>query len=130
MSRASSGRSTPAQCNRSLHDLSAALRVDGHALAPVARHHDEIGSEARTFDVKLQAIALRIADSCTANTARAFGPAAADLVLLVGAELAGEIEIIAVAGATELKIDFMLAAAALPVIGVATNTFGGAVIRP
>ena len=49
--------------------------VDVHALAPVKSHHDDFGSEASTFDVKLDAITLRIAHGSTAGAAAAFNPA-------------------------------------------------------
>jgi len=120
--------STPVQRNRSFDDLPGTMRVDIHALSPVARHHDEIGGESATFDVKLEAIALRIADRRAAGAAAALGPAAADLILVIGRELADEIEIIAVTCAPKLELDFALAASGA-VSGVATDTLGSSVLR-
>ena len=63
--------------------------------------------KARAFNVEAQPVAPHIADGRAACTARAFGPAAIDLVLAVDREFAAEIEIVAVAGAAQLKIDFV-----------------------
>ena len=104
-------------------------RVDVHALAPVTSHHDDFGSEASTFDVKLEAIALRIAHGSTAGVAAAFSPAPTDLILVIDRELTDEIEIVAVTRTAKLKIDFALRTPCA-VSGVATDTFGGPVFRP
>jgi hypothetical protein len=84
------------------------VRVDVHALAPVTSHHDNFGSEASTFDVKLEAIALRIAHGSAAGAAAAFSPAPTDLILVIDRELTDEIEIVAVTRTAKLKIDFAL----------------------
>ena len=124
-----SGRSTAVECNGRFDDLSATVRVDVDALAPVTSHHDDFGSEARTFDVKLEAIALRIADGRTAGAAAAFSPAPTDLILVIDCELTDEIEIVAVTCTAKLEIDFALRTA-WAVSGVATDTLGGPVFRP
>jgi hypothetical protein len=99
-------------------------------LALVARHHDNAGSKARAFDVKLKAVTLRIANGCAPHAARAFGPAAGHLVCFVGAKIASHIEFITVAGTPQLQSDFALAAAALTVICIATNLLSRAVFWP
>lgn len=106
------------------------MRVDIHALSPVTSQHYDIGSEASTFDVKLQTIALRIADGCPAGATASLRPASADLVLTVRHKLTGEIEIIAVTCTAQLEVNFALSGAAWTVSGVATNTLGGSVFRP
>ena len=101
-----------------------------NVLPPVAGHQHQIGGEARTFDVNVQALAASATDGDAAGIAAAFGPLSGDLILRIGRELAGEIEIIAVAGAAQLQIEFTLAAAALAVGGDATDTFRGVAAGP
>ena len=117
-------RSTPVQGDARFDDLSAALRVDRHVLPPIARQQHKFRGKSRTFHVDLQALASGAADSRAADPACALGPASSDLVLLVGRELTNQIEIVAVAGATQLKFDLMLGAAARPVASVAADAFG------
>ena len=93
------GRSTPVQGDRGFDDPTGTVRVDVDALLAIAGHHDDIGRKSGAFDVKLESVALRVSDCGAAGAAAAFGPAAADLVLVVGGELTDEIEIVAVAGA-------------------------------
>ncbi|MGB6351872.1 MAG: hypothetical protein WBG10_17785 [Pseudolabrys sp.] len=99
-------------------------------MALVARHHDNAGSKARAFDVKLKAVTVRITNGCASHAARAFGPTAGHLVCFIGAKIASHIEFITVAGTAQLQGDFALAAAALTVICVATNLLGRAVFWP
>src|SRR5215510_4136275 len=118
--------SGPVQGNIRFDDLAGAVRVDVHALPPVARHHDEFGGEAGTLDVKLKPVAARIADRRAARASCALGPAAADLILVVGSELADEIEIVTVACAPKLEFD--VAGVAPGAVGrVASDALGGTV---
>ena len=71
--------------------------------------------------MKLKAVALGIADCGAPSAATALRPAAADLILLVDAELTDEIEIVTVAGTAKRKIDFTLRPPARSVSGVATD---------
>ena len=105
------------------------MRVDVHTLPPVTSHHDNIGGKTRTFDVKLEAVALGHADGRAPGAAAALSPAAADLVLFVRAELPAEIEIVTVTGTAELQFDVTLGPAARSVSGIATDTLGRAVLR-
>ena len=105
------------------------MRVDDDTLMSVPRDHDKLGRKARAFDVKLQPVAAPIANGRTAHTARALRPAPVDLVLAVDRELANEVEIVAVAGTAQLKIDFVRGASRA-VVGIATDTLGGAVLGP
>lgn len=105
------------------------MRVDVHALPPATSHHDDFGGEACTFNVKLEPIALCIADGRAAGAAAAFGPAPTDLVLVIGRELADKIEIVAVTRTAKLEIDFALRATRA-VSGVAADALGGPVFRP
>ena len=75
------------------------MGVDINALLAVAGHHDDFGREAGAFDMELKPVALRVTDCGATGAAAAFGPAAADLVLVVGCKLTDKIEIVAVAGA-------------------------------
>jgi len=109
-----------------LHDLPGAMRVDGDALSLVSRDHDNLCRKARAFDVELQPVAAPIADGRAAHAARAFSPAAGDLVLAVDRELAAEVEIVAVAGAAQLKINF-IRRASRSVVGIAADPFGRAI---
>src|SRR5689334_18053688 len=77
--------------------------------------------------MKLQAVTLRIADRRSAGTARALRPAAGDLVLGVGGELAGQVEVVAVAGATKREIDFVQVAAARMISRIAADALGRAI---
>ena len=87
------------------------MRVDNDALMFVSRDHDKLGRKARAFDVELQPVAAPIANGRTAHAARALRPAPVDLVLAVDRELADEVELVAVAGTAQLKIDFVRASA-------------------
>jgi|SRR5262245_56104943 len=118
--------SSPVHRDIRFDDLAGAVRVDVNALPPVARHHDEFGGEAGTLDVKLKPVAAGIADRGTARAPCPLGPAAAHLILVVGGELADEIEIVTVACAPELELD--VAGAAPRAVGrVASNALGGTV---
>ncbi len=103
------------------------MRIDDDALPLVFRNHDKLGREARAFDVERQPVAARIADGRAAHAARALGPAAIDLVLAVDRELTAEVEIVAVAGTAQLKIDFVRGVS-LAVVGIAADAFGRAIL--
>lgn len=119
-----SGGSSPVQSDRGSDDLTGAVRVNVDALLAVTRHHDEFGGKASTFDVKLQTVALGVSDSGAAGAAAALGPTTADLVLVVGRKLADKVEVVAVAGATQLQLDVALATTRT-VGRVAANSLGG-----
>ena len=106
------------------------MRVDINALSLVASQHYNVGGEASTFDVKLEAIALRVADGCPAGATTSLRPASADLILSVRHKLTGEIKIVAVTCTAQLEVNFPLSVAAWTVSGVATNTLGGSIFRP
>ena len=110
-------------------DLAAAMRVYRNALPSAARYHDNFRRKPRGFDMELHPVAVRIADGSAAHIARALTPTPADLVLAIGRKLTAKIEIIAVAGATELKIDLSLAAAALPIVGITPYAFCRPIFR-
>src|SRR5262245_29824240 len=99
--------SASAEADGRLHDLSGTVRVDGDALPLVSRDHDNLGRKARAFDVELQPVAAPVADGRAAHPTRAFAPTADHLVLAVDRKLAAEVEIVAVAGAAQLKINFV-----------------------
>jgi len=100
------------------------VRVNVDALLAVTRHHDDFGGEASAFNVKLQTVALGVSVCGTPGASAALGPTTADLILVVGGKLTDEIEVVAVAGATQLQLD--LAFAASGTVGrVAANSFGG-----
>jgi len=122
--------STSVQRDRRLDDLPGTMRVDVHTLPPVPSHHDNIGGETRTFDAKLEAVALGHANGRAPGAAATLSPAAADLVLFVHAELSDEIEIVTVTGTAELQFDVTLAPAARSVSGIATDTLGRAILWP
>jgi len=103
------------------------MRVDDDALMLVFRDHDELGRKAGTFDVKLQPLATPVAIGRAAHAARALGPAAGDLILAVNRKLAAEVEIVAVAGAAQLKTNFVRGAS-LAVVGIAADALGRAVL--
>jgi len=103
------------------------VRVDIDALLAIARHHDDFSSEAGAFDVKLEPITLGVSVCGAAGAAGALGPAAADLVLIIGRELTDEIKIVAVAGAPQLQLDVAFAGWAIR--RVAAYPFGRAVLR-
>jgi hypothetical protein len=105
------------------------MRVDDDALMFVSRDHDKLGRKARAFDVELQPVTAPIANGRTAHAARALRPAPVDLVLAVDREFADEVEIVAVAGAAQLKVDF-IRGASRAVVGIATDALGGAVLGP
>ena len=121
-------RSASVETDGRFHDLTGAMRVYDDALMLVFCDHDELGREARAFDVKLQPVATPIAVGCAAHAARALGPAAGDLVLAINRELAAEVEIVAVAGTAQLKIDFVRGASRA-VVGIASDALGGPVLR-
>jgi len=103
------------------------MRVDDDALMLVFRDHDELGRKAGTFDVKLQPLATPVAIGRAAYAARALGPAAGDLILAVNRKLAAEVEIVAVAGAAQLKIDFVRGASRA-VVGITADALGRPVL--
>src|SRR5262245_1886891 len=115
--------SASAEAYGRLHDLPGAMRVDGDALPLVSGDHDNLGRKARAFDVELQPVAAPIADGRAAHAAGALRPTAGDLVLAVDRKLAAEVEIVAVAGAAQLKINFVRRASR-SVVGIAADTFG------
>jgi len=119
-------RSASVEADGRLHDLPGAMRVDVDALTLVFRDHDKLGRKARTFDVELQSVTAPIADGRAAHAARALGPAAGHLVLAIDRKLAAEVEIVAVAGAAQLKINFVRRASR-SVVGIAADTFGRAI---
>jgi hypothetical protein len=84
-------------------------------LPAAAGDHHHIGGEGGAFHVNLNTIAARIADHGAADVTAALGPAASNLVACVGVEPAGEVEIVAIARASQMKVDVTLATAALPV---------------
>jgi len=120
-------RSASVEAYGRFHDLPGAMRVDDDALMLIFRDHDKLGRKARAFDVKLQPVAAHITDGRAAHAARALGPAAVDLVLAVDGELAAEVEIVAVAGAAQLKTNFVRGAS-LAVVGIAADALGRAVL--
>jgi len=120
-------RSASVEAYGRFHDLPGAMRVDDDALMLIFRDHDKLGRKARAFDVKLQPVAAHITDGGAAHAARALRPAAVDLVLAVDGELTAEVEIVAVAGAAQLKIDFVRGAS-LAVVGITADTFSCAIL--
>jgi len=102
------------------------MRVDGDALPLVSCDHDNLGRKARAFDVELQPVATPIADGRATHAARALSPTAGHLVLAVDRKLAAEVEIVAVAGAPQLKKNFVRRASR-SVVGIAADTFGRAI---
>jgi len=96
-------------------------------LLAVTRHHDDFGGKAGAFDVKLQPITLGVSVCGAAGAAGALGPAAANLVLVVSRELTDEIEIVAVAGASQLQLDVAFAGWAIR--RVTAYPFSRAVLR-
>src|SRR5262245_26207854 len=121
-------RSGSIQADGRLHNLPGAMRVDDDVLPLVSRDHHHLSRKACAFDVKLQPVAAPIANGRAAHAARALGPAAGDLVLAVDRKLAEEVEIVAVAGAAQLKMDFVRGAART-IVGIAADTFGRAIFR-
>lgn len=120
-------RSASVEAYGRFHDLPGAMRVDVDALTLVFRDHDKLSRKARTFDVELQSVTAPIADGRAAHAARALGPAAGHLVLAIDRKLAAEVEIVAVAGAAQLKTNFVRGAS-LAVVGIAADALGRAVL--
>src|SRR5690242_12003855 len=100
-----------------LDRLPAAGGVDGHVLAMAVRRERQVRREGAALDVHLDAVAARGAHGVAADVA----------VADVGGELAGQVEIVAVAGAAQVDLDLVAARAARPVVGVAADALGGAV---
>src|SRR5262249_1249258 len=103
------------------------MRVDGDALPLVSRDHDNLGRKSRTFDMELQPIAAPVADGRAAHAARALGPTTGHLILAVDSKFAGEVEIVTVAGAAQLKMNFVRRASR-SVVGIASDTFGRTIL--
>src|SRR5262249_42834196 len=120
-------RSASTEADGRFHNLPSAMRVDDDALPLVFRYHNHLGRKARAFDVKLQPVAAPIADGRATHAACALGPAAGDLALAVDRKLAEKVEIVAVAGAAQLKIDFVRCTSHA-VVGVAADTFGRTIL--
>jgi hypothetical protein len=74
--------------------------------------------------MNLYARGLPVANDRTADTARSLGKTSRNMIILVSLKLAVQIELIAVAIAAQLKIDFMLGATTRSVCGLATDALG------
>src|SRR5579885_2591083 len=119
----------PTQGDRRFDELAAARAVDRDGLRAAAGGGDHGGAEAGALDVDLQARAARGADHCAAGAAGALGEAARHMIVVVGLELAGEVELVVVAVAAQRQVDLMAGAAERAIGGVAADALGRLVGR-
>jgi hypothetical protein len=101
---------------------SLSINVYGLACSFGLDYHSR--TEAGTFNMNLYARTLPVANDRTADTARSLGKTSRNMIILVSLKLAVQIELVAVAIAAQLKIDFMLGATTRSVCGLATDALG------